>query len=64
VGGRGPNNHTPGRFFDELGAQRARRLTHVSRDGAECLYAVVAERAPGAVICLEPVYAEVRIMPR
>ena len=33
--GEGRNQDTLGRFFDELGAGRATRLTHVSCDGAE-----------------------------
>ena len=41
------------RFFDELGAQRAAALTHVSADGAEWIHTVVAERAPRAVLCLD-----------
>ncbi len=41
------------RFFDDLGTDRARTLTHVSADGAEWIHAVVAERAPGAVLCLD-----------
>jgi transposase len=41
-------------FFDQLGADRAGRLTHVSCDGAEWIHAVVRVRAPQAVICLDP----------
>ena len=41
------------RFFDELGAERAAALTHVSADGAEWIHTVVAERAPQAVLCLD-----------
>jgi transposase len=41
------------RFFDELGTDRARALTHVSADGAEWIHTVVAERAPTAVLCLD-----------
>jgi transposase len=41
------------RFFDELGAERAGALTHVSADGAEWIHTVVAERAPRAVLCLD-----------
>lgn len=50
----GRNKDTLGRFFDELGAGRAAALTHVSCDGAEWIHAVVEERAPAAVICLDP----------
>ena len=41
------------RFFDDLGPDRARALTHVSADGAEWIHTVVAERAPSAVLCLD-----------
>jgi transposase len=40
-------------FFDQLGEERARALTHVSADGAQWIHDVVAERAPQAVICLD-----------
>lgn len=41
------------RFFDDLGPDRARALTHISADGAEWIHTVTAERAPGAVLCLD-----------
>jgi transposase len=41
------------RFFDDLGPERARALTHVSADGAEWIHTVVTERAPQAVLCLD-----------
>ena len=50
----GRNKDTLAKFFDELGAERAAKLTHVSADGAEWIHAVVAQRAPNAVICLDP----------
>lgn len=50
----GRNKQTLGRFFDQLGDQRTKMLTHVSCDGAQWIHAVVAERAPAAVICLDP----------
>ncbi|HTY34370.1 MAG TPA: ISL3 family transposase [Mycobacterium sp.] len=50
----GRNKDTLEKFFDELGAERAAKLTHVSADGAEWIHAVVAQRAPNAVICLDP----------
>ena len=50
----GRNQDTLTKFFDELGADRARLLTHVSCDGAEWIHALVAERAPAALICLDP----------
>ena len=50
----GRNKDTLARFFDELGAGRAAALTHVSCDGAEWIHTVIADRAPQAVICLDP----------
>jgi transposase len=41
-------------FFDLLGPERSRALTHVSADGAEWIAGVVAERAPNAALCLDP----------
>jgi len=41
-------------FLDDLGAERAGRLTHVSADGAEWIHGPFRERAPQAVICLDP----------
>ncbi|HEX8932611.1 MAG TPA: ISL3 family transposase, partial [Pseudonocardiaceae bacterium] len=41
------------RFFDDLGVERAGQLTHISADGAEWIHAVVSERAPRAVLCLD-----------
>lgn len=40
-------------FFDQLGPERARLLTHVSADGASWIHPVVAEKAPRAEICLD-----------
>lgn len=51
---QGRNKDTLEKFFDALGAQRATELTHVSADGAEWIHAVVRQRAPQAVICLDP----------
>ncbi|MGH3857972.1 MAG: ISL3 family transposase [Pseudonocardiaceae bacterium] len=51
--GKDRNQQTLGRFFDDLGAQRAAALTHVSADGAEWIHDVVTERAPRAVLCLD-----------
>src|SRR5437879_13864771 len=42
------------RFFDELGEERSRLLTHVSADGADWIAEVVAERASQAILCLDP----------
>jgi transposase len=51
--GKNRTKDTLGRFFDDLGQQRAARLTHVSADGAEWIHDVVAARAPQAVLCLD-----------
>ena len=58
----GRNQETLGRFFDELGAERATLLTHVSCDGAEWIHAVVREKAPVAVICLDPFHVVIWTM--
>jgi transposase len=49
----GRDRATLRRFFDTLGELRSRELTHVSGDGAEWIAAVVAERAPQAVLCAD-----------
>jgi transposase len=41
-------------FFDLLGEERSRRLTHVSADAANWISVVVAERCPQAVVCMDP----------
>jgi transposase len=51
--GKNRNQETLGRFFDDLGAERAGQLTHVSADGAEWIHDVVGARAPHAVLCLD-----------
>ena len=53
----GRNQDTLAKFFDELGPERCAALTHVSADGAEWIHAVVRDRAPQAVICLDPFHA-------
>ena len=40
-------------FFEALGEERARLLTHVSADGADWIHPVVREKAPQAQICLD-----------
>jgi transposase len=42
------------RFFDDLGVERAARLTHISADGAGWIADVLALRAPGAVRVMDP----------
>jgi len=41
-------------FFDELGAERASLITHVSADMAEWIAKTVAARAPNAIRCADP----------
>src|SRR5664279_5706137 len=50
----GRNKDTLSKFFQDLGESRSAVLTHVSADGAEWIHAVVRERAPQAVLCLDP----------
>jgi transposase len=50
----GRNTETLLKFFDALGPARSAELTHVSADGAEWIHAAVAQRAPQAVLCLDP----------
>lgn len=50
----GRDDATVDRFFDDLGAERARALTHVSADMAPWIARVVAHRAPQAVRCADP----------
>jgi len=40
-------------FFDALGPDRSKLLTHVSADGADWIHDVVREKAPQALICLD-----------
>jgi transposase len=49
----GRDQATVHRFFDALGPERAKQLTHVSADGAEWIHPVVRARAPQALICLD-----------
>jgi transposase len=51
--GKGANTATLNRFFDDLGADRASQLTHVSADGAGWIHEVVTARAPAAELCLD-----------
>ena len=60
--GEGRNQDTLGRFFDQLGAERAKLLTHVSCDGAEWIHALVRARAPQALICLDAFHVVVWAM--
>jgi transposase len=50
---QGRDQATVHAFFDALGPERAKQLTHVSADGAEWIHPVVRARAPQALICLD-----------
>lgn len=50
---QGRDQATVRQFFDDLGEERTRRLTHVSADGADWIHPVVREKAPQAEICLD-----------
>lgn len=50
----GRDEATMHRFFDDLGAERAALLTHVSADMAGWIARVVAKRAPQATIAADP----------
>jgi transposase len=45
-------------FFDALGPVRAALLTHVSCDGAQWIHDVITERAPQALICMDPFHVQ------
>jgi transposase len=49
----GRSQDTVRAFFDQLGPERSKKITHVSADGAEWIHDVVRERAPQALICLD-----------
>lgn len=50
----GRDDATLGRFFDALGPERCREITHVSADAADWVARVVAARCPQAVRCADP----------
>jgi transposase len=52
--GPGRNDAALNVFFDELGPERAARLTHVSADMADWIARVVARRAPNATRSADP----------
>jgi transposase len=52
--GPGRNDTALEEFFDQLGAERAALLTHVSADMANWITRVVADRAPNAVRSADP----------
>jgi transposase len=51
--GEGRRQATVEAFFEALGEDRAKLLTHVSADGAEWIHPVVRARAPQAELCLD-----------
>ena len=55
--GEGRCQATVGAFFNDLGEERAKLLTHVSADGADWIHPVVREKAPQAQICLDAFHA-------
>ena len=50
----GRDSATLEKFFDALGTKRARRLRHVSADGAEWIHEVVKARARKAKLSIDP----------
>lgn len=50
----GRDKATVREFFDALGQERSKLLTHVSADGAEWIADVVKLRAPQAIRCADP----------
>ena len=51
--GEGRDQATVHKFFDALGEDRAKLVTHVSADCAEWIHPVVKKRAPQASLCLD-----------
>ena len=49
----GRNKATLKLFFDELGAERCARITHVSADGMAWIHDAVREHCPDAIVCLD-----------
>jgi transposase len=50
----GRDQGTVREFFEKLGPERAKLLSHVSCDGAKWIHDVIAEQAPQAMICMDP----------
>ena len=50
----GRDMNTLRRFFDALGEQRCKLITHVSADAADWIADVVTERCPTAIRCADP----------
>jgi transposase len=52
--GEGRSVKTLGEFFDALGPERAKLITHVSADGAQFIADAVGRWCPQAVLCADP----------
>lgn len=50
----GRDKDTLGKFFDQLGTERAKEIKLVSADAADWIGTVVAERCENATLCLDP----------
>lgn len=50
----GATKETLHAFFDELGEQRSAALTHISADAGKYIAAVIAERSPESIWCMDP----------
>ena len=50
----GRDTATLARFFDLLGAERCKQVTHVSADAADWIADVVSQRCPDAIRCADP----------
>lgn len=50
----GRNSATVGEFFDLLGEERCKLITHVSADGADFIDTIVAEKCPNAIRVADP----------
>ncbi len=50
----GRTSATVAEFFDLLGEERCKLITHVSADGADFIDAIVAQRCPGAIRVADP----------
>jgi len=62
-GAPGKDAATLGTFFDALPEGDVEAVEAVSMDLGPAYIKAVRERAPGAVICFDPFYAEVLVMP-
>jgi len=49
----GRNKATLKLFFDELGVERCKRITHASADGAAWIHDTVREKCPNAIVCMD-----------